>query len=598
MPGCILLCTQGISGNPQQRSQLLQLPESALELVLHKLNLNSLASTAVTCSQLSHAVPASITKLVVSFKTQQQLQSFVAWLQRHGNSITQCNLKGVGHYLYGLIQLKQLPCPQLRQLSIEDLQVHLDLTQFFPGVLHDCTALTALHLQRCQIWDTPAAHAAIAALPELRSLSMTRSGNLGARWHLLGQLPLSTKLTKLELDMLRVENELYQQLSQLSALVSLEELRLRKLRPVGLPGCLPSQLQKLRRLHLAYRYIEFDVTEQFQHLSSLTALQDITFKSDDDLLSGRRGAGLGGMQQLSRLTRLDLSCPLQDFSTASTNSWAHRLTALERLSVSCCAIQPEALGAFTQLRVLSVSGARVTAPLDELLLAASKLSQLTMLCIVGPRCTAVPQEPLPATAASTALAFSTNLCSLQLGLVDACAPGGCDLFRPGVVYPHLRLIDLQHEAPFPPMRISGQQLQQLCSSCPAVESLAFASRSEFTHAAFSPLLQLSALTSLELRNPRAAAAPAAAGAVDVAAAAAVDVAAQLTGLKQLSLIDLPHLTDSALQLTALTALTEITLGFPKGPWVPPRLGQPSCSQWHLRNEVCSASWVTDTQCGG
>jgi hypothetical protein len=64
-----------------------------------------------------------------------------------------------------------------------------------------------------------------------------------------------------------------------------------------------------------------------------------------------------------------------------------------------------------------------------------------------------------------------------------------------------------------------------------------------------PILQLSALTHLDVRNVGAA-----------AAVAAVDVAMQLTGLRHLYLDDLPDLPpDTLLQLTALTILEELGL---------------------------------------
>jgi hypothetical protein len=97
--------------------------------------------------------------------------------------------------------------------------------------------------------------------------------------------------------------------------------------------------------------------------------------------------------------------------------------------------------------------------------------------------------------------------------------------------------------------VSEQQLQQLCSCCPAVEDLAFCLSRGSPSTAYLPLLQLSALASLKIKDVGAA-----------AAAAAVGVAAQLTGLKQLVLQGLPQLTDPALlQLTALTALETLKL---------------------------------------
>jgi hypothetical protein len=85
--------------------------------------------------------------------------------------------------------------------------------------------------------------------------------------------------------------------------------------------------------------------------------------------------------------------------------------------------------------------------------------------------------------------------------------------------------------------------QQLCSCCPAVESLACALTLKLKPAALKSLLQLSALTSLRVSD------------LGAAAAAAVEVAAQLTRLKQLTLAGLPQLSGPALmQFTVLTGL--------------------------------------------
>jgi hypothetical protein len=50
--------------------------------------------------------------------------------------------------------------------------VQLDPSEGCPGVLHDCTGLTGLHLQGCVVHDAHAATAAIASLTELQSLTL------------------------------------------------------------------------------------------------------------------------------------------------------------------------------------------------------------------------------------------------------------------------------------------------------------------------------------------------------------------------------------------------------------------------------------------
>jgi hypothetical protein len=123
---------------------------------------------------------------------------------------------------------------------------------------------------------------------------------------------------------------------------------------------------------------------------------------------------------------------------------------------------------------------------------------------------------------------------LKLDLHRSFAPDGCILFQPDAVYPHLRVIACRASTSFAPL--SEQQLGQLCSSCPALESLEFVLRANSSQDALQPLLQLPGLTALAVcvEGAVSAAAPAAAE-VDTVAA----VAGQLTQLKQLKLVNLP-----------------------------------------------------------
>jgi hypothetical protein len=97
-------------------------------------------------------------------------------------------------------------------------------------------------------------------------------------------------------------------------------------------------------------------------------------------------------------------------------------------------------------------------------------------------------------------------------------------------------------------------------------SLSLAVRQSFSPEAFTPLLQLSALTTLEVSN------------LGAAAEGAVRVAAQLIELKQLTLRGLRYGKDPALHaLTALTALQELTLNTAReASWN---------TTWTLSNEV-------------
>jgi hypothetical protein len=381
-------------------------------------------------------------------------------------------------------------------------------------------------------------------------------------------------------------------LSGLSALVNLEHLQLDCLPSFGVPGGLPSQLQKLTCLRVCYT-TACDVAEQLQHLRALTALKEFRFRGVDcnhPLARTALAHKLSGVGSLPQLTSLGLDAPLH-FSTSSTNGWAC-LTVLQSLRLAGCSVEPEALAAFTQLRALSLQSVRPCsgAPVAPLLNAVSKLTLLTQLDM---GLSEAAREHPPA-AAFTALTASTNLCSLRLsssvmtmrvssvvwlqGVLQDWV-----LLQPGWIYPHLRHIDLQCE------RLSGvvlseQQLQVLCSCCPAVDSLAFVLEHKASAAAFLPLLQLSALTYLELQQQSRDAVSG-----TKAAAAAVGVAVQLTSLQHLVVWGRPGLTDPLLlQLTALKALDKLGLHAkdPTKQYFPPAADEPVLD---IHNKVCSLS---------
>jgi hypothetical protein len=236
-------------------------------------------------------------------------------------------------------------------------------------------------------------------------------------------------------------------------------------------------------------------------------------------------------------------------------------------------VQPKALAALTQLQALTLCHVQaLDAPYEQLIGAVSHLTLLTQL-EVRAEIIGLPWSPGQA-AAFTALTASTNLCSLQFS--GTFAQAGAQqanrgahswiLFEPGQAYPRLHRIDLQRSF-LSGLPLSEQQLQVMCSCCPALESLVFVLDPYASPAAFQHLLQLSELTHLEVQQqyniyyPVGLSSAAAFGpAVSAATAAAMGVAAQLSGLKQLVLWGLTALSDPVLlQLTALRALEELTL---------------------------------------
>jgi hypothetical protein len=545
--------SQGDTDAQQQQQQpvawLLELPKPALQLVLGWLGQRSLACVAVTCSALSDALASYLSSVTI---TKPEAGSYTAWLEQHSSSIahvTQCSFDGQFASCLGS-ELHDLPCPQLRQLHLQEVGVQLGAADGYPGVLHDCTGLTSLALDGCVVQDVPAAAAALAALPELQRLTL--SGNVAVGWVcLLEELPQLTQLTRLSIKSYGVKQD---SLRELSALVNLQHLTLQpSFLPDGLPatgmlpGGVPSQLVNLTCLNIRYPGpMRNSTTKQLQHLSSLTALRqlscDISDLATDDLTA---------LRYLSQLTGLQLETWGSDLvlSTSSISSWACQ-AGLRSLLLKRCTLQPNVLLVFDNLHSLDLRGVAYhgRATFEELLEAVSQLSLLSTLALS-------PSDGLhPPAEAFTTLTASTQLSSLRLCLWDDAAPRHYVLFQPDTVYPQLRVLDLCHERSSPRNKFgawpqSDEQLQQLCSCCPALEHLEFVVRQGATAEALLPLLELPALTRLAVL-----------GGSGAAAIAVLGVAAQLTGLRQLTLEYLPPLTHPALlQLTALTGLEQLVL---------------------------------------
>jgi hypothetical protein len=176
---CCLQVEPGSSCEIQESNQLLQLTGSALSLVLQGLDQPSLACTAVSCSQLSQTVAASITSVTINHTADpDRLASLMLWFARHGSSIKQCSIVGdPWPGSWGLLpELPSLPCPQLRQLSLKYLDLQLQPTYDSPRLLDACTSLTALEVEGCTVEDAQAAFDIFAALPELRSFRISGTG--------------------------------------------------------------------------------------------------------------------------------------------------------------------------------------------------------------------------------------------------------------------------------------------------------------------------------------------------------------------------------------------------------------------------------------
>jgi hypothetical protein len=469
-----------------------------------------------------------------------------SWLRRYNISLdemTQLTLLGEAASIPSVCKL---PCPGLRQLKMQ--HIDLQVQHGTPCALLECTSLTGLDMQNCKVQDASAAAAAIAALPELHSLSLAWAGGdlqapSGSGTCLIQSLQLPSKLTRLDLQSREIECGM---LAQLSALVSLEHLRLQSLSSVGVPGGLPSQLVGLTCLAVEFDSM-CDTAEQLQHLSSLTALQELSISS-----LGLTTGHLTGIEALSQLTSLQLTT-LSSVLTVKDTSWACK-SGLQNLALQGCGLQLDALAGFTSLRGLCLRNVLHMGGVKGLLEALTQLSALTELTLTS--AAGQPGQPAAAQCPAelyTALTVSTNLCSLRLALSDKFAPTYL-LFAPCVVYANLQEVDLQYGRYSSAVPVGTLQLQHLCGCCPAVESLEIVIWKATPLIALLPLLQLSALTRLGLHK------------VQESVSTVASFTAHLSGLRQLSLTGLPQLRHPALlQLTALTGLEELDLHAPSTP---------------------------------
>jgi hypothetical protein len=358
--------------------ELLQLPESLLSLALQKSNTCTLASSAVSCNKLKQAALAAFSKVEVHCTSAQTIESLSLWLAQNRTSLTNITYISIaGDSESNLTPLPNL-VPQLQHLQLRGLRVQLMPSNRSPGVLHECSCLTALDLQDCRAQDADAAFATIAALPDLQSLRLLSTG-LDWQAVQLSQLQSPLQLTSLSLGAMGLSAE---HLSQLSALANLGHLQLHGLPPDGVTGGVPSQVGKLTSLEMQYKMGCSRVAEQLQHLSSLTALQQLTVDCDD--LDAR---GLSGLKHISQLTSLAVHSSGFDFSSSSTQGWPF-LTGLQSLVLSMATAEPEVIGSLTQLRSLSLAVDMVnTVPLETLLLEVLLLTVAVAVDWAGPEST-------------------------------------------------------------------------------------------------------------------------------------------------------------------------------------------------------------------
>jgi hypothetical protein len=87
-------------------------------------------------------------------------------------NLEQCSLL-LRHDIGTEVSFTSLPCAALRHLHLEGgLDVQLAATDGHPGILHDCTGLTSLHLEVPAIIDYDEDFDAILELEQLQCLKL------------------------------------------------------------------------------------------------------------------------------------------------------------------------------------------------------------------------------------------------------------------------------------------------------------------------------------------------------------------------------------------------------------------------------------------
>jgi len=253
----------------------------------------------------------------------QCLLNLCHWMHQYGQHLTSLQLDAAGG------TLTELPCPNLRELDVDNMRVQLSGSSTQPGVLHSCTRLTKLQLHCNHLVDEHSSLAALSALVQLQHLflaAVSGSTDDGMPSTVLEHL---TQLTHLYLDslgqLLNVDS-----LQHTSCLVNLQELYFHEstvpLSPSTTPGL--SRLTALRQVNL--QRVNFDPSI----LQTCTQLQGLELQSVNIISAGDAAALhslLGRLQQLQslKLYELEYEWPVAAAAYSSLTASSH----LQRLEL-------------------------------------------------------------------------------------------------------------------------------------------------------------------------------------------------------------------------------------------------------------------------
>jgi len=277
---------------PHGTMQLLDLsvaPSDVIIRLLESMSLSDRFTCALVCKSWAEAATAATHSIIILRGEVQDLSCFEAWLEKHGSHLEVLQLHECDREA-----LAALPCSQL-----QDLLMHGNLMygkKLIMGFKLWCniaaaTKLTSVSLSDVFTFSQQAdVVAALTALPDLQQLTWSSVQCSGVRW-------LSDSLL----------------LQQTTRLTSLE--------------------------------LQCITAAALQHLGSLTKLQHLSIRADEDWAA----AGCPGLQELKALTSLDL------YSTDDIPASISQLTALQQLEVSlatpAAATRLQVLTALTHLKV-------------------------------------------------------------------------------------------------------------------------------------------------------------------------------------------------------------------------------------------------------
>lgn len=155
------------------------LPEELWKLVLQHVPLQQRLSSCALVGHKLRAAAVAATECIEAAlparkrSAQRNLDSCVTYLQQHGRYVTGIMVAGWSHAPVLRPLLEQLPCHNLQQVGLTNLDLRLGPDQDHAGVFDSSTSLTRLELQNVGI--TAGSLATLAGLPKLEHLCVDNS---------------------------------------------------------------------------------------------------------------------------------------------------------------------------------------------------------------------------------------------------------------------------------------------------------------------------------------------------------------------------------------------------------------------------------------